>query len=146
MISAVSLWPHLQDRRRIDGKVRCCRSPRDTELAGCPVRVTITIIFVTHAVVAILDGQDVSSPVGLNMGGEKVNLTYLPLPIVRDRGALPPPLRFVVAPHLQDGSCHLHARFRRGEDENLPMQVSRPVHSFLVAILIPQANSLAIAG
>ena len=121
MISAVSLWPHLQDRRQIDGMARFCDIPTDTEMAGCPMRVTIAIIVGTHVVVAVLDGQDVSSPVGLNMGREKVNLTDSPLPIVRDRGALPPPLRFVVAPHLQDGSCHLHARFRRGEDENLPM-------------------------
>jgi hypothetical protein len=64
------------------------------------MRVAVLIIIMPQVVVAILDGQDVGSPVGFNMGREKVNLTDSPFPIVRDRGALPPPLRFVVAPHL----------------------------------------------
>ena len=136
MVSVLSLWQYLQDRRQIDRRARSCGSPRDTETAGCPMRVTIAVIIGTHVVVAVLDGQDVGSPVGLDVAREKINWLWRPLFIIRDRGALPPPLRFVVAPHLQDDSCHLHARFRRGEGENMPMQVSRPVQSFLVVILI----------
>ena len=107
IVNAPLLWIRLQDKRQVDVVASLCDIPTDTDTAGCPVRVTIAIIG-THVVVAVLDGQDVSSPVGLDVGGEKFNLTDTPLPIVRDRGALPPPLRFVVAPHLQDGLCHLH--------------------------------------
>ena len=146
MVKALFLWPHLPERRQIDRKARSCGSPRDTETAGCPLGVTIIMVIVTHVVVAVLDGQDIGSTVGPDMVGVKVESgDARPLPIIRDRGALPPPLRFVVAPHLQDGSCHPHARSRRREGESLPMQVSRPVQSFVVVIFIPQTNSRAIA-
>jgi hypothetical protein len=112
----LSLWLSLQDKRQVDGVARCvCDIPIYTETPGCPMRVTIFIIIGTHVVVAVLDGQDVGSTTGLDMGGEKINLTDIPLAIVRDRGALPPPLRFVVAPHLQEGSCHPHTCSRGGE-------------------------------
>jgi hypothetical protein len=87
---------HLEDKRQVDVIASAWDSPGDTETAGCTLRVVIT----GNAIVAVLDGQDIDSTVGSDQFGEKVNLIDGPLPIVRDRGAPPPPLRFVIAPHL----------------------------------------------
>ena len=119
-------------------------SPGDTETAGCPLRVVVA----RNVIVAVLDGQDVGSTVGSDQVGEKINLADVSLLIIRDRVALPPPFRFVVAPHFQRGLCHQHAFFRRGEGKSTPMQVSSPASSFLVAIPVAQADgsAFAIAG
>jgi hypothetical protein len=111
-------------------------------MAGCPLWVVIR----RNVVVAILDSQDVGSAVRPDMAGEKVYLADVSLLIIRDRDALPPPFRFVVTPHLQDGLRHPHTCFRRGEGESAPMQVSRPARGFLIAITIAQANGAAIIG
>ena len=106
IVNALFLWLHLQDKRQVDVIPKFAwGSPGDTETAGCPLRVTIGR---ANVVVAVLDAQDIGSTVGFDMAGEKINLTDISLLIIRDRGALPPPFRFVVAPHLQDGLCHLH--------------------------------------
>ena len=115
MVNALLLWLHLQDKRQVDVMASFCDIPIDTDTPGCPMRVTIIVVIGTHVVVAVLDGQDIGSTVGLDVGGEKIDLAETPLSIVRDRGALPPPLRFVVAPHFQSGSYHLPACSRRGE-------------------------------
>ena len=138
-----ALWMRLQDKRQVDVMAEFAwESPGDTETIGRPLRVVIE----RNVIVAVLDGQDVGSTIGFDVAGEKINRADISLLIIRDRGALPPPFRFVVAPHLQDGLCHPHARFRRGEGESAPKQVSRPAPSFLVAALIAQANGSAIAG
>ena len=97
---------HLEDKRQVDVMAKFAwESPGDTETTGYPLRVTIRR---TNVVVAVLDAQDIGSTIGLYMTGEKTDLTDMSLLIVRDRGALPPPFRFVVAPHVQDGLRHLH--------------------------------------
>jgi hypothetical protein len=111
-------------------------------MAGCSLWVVVR----RNVVVAVLDGQDVGSTVRPDMAGKKVYLADVSLLIIRDRDALPPPFRFVVTPHLQDGSRHPHTCFRGGEGESAPMQVSRPAPGFLIAITVAQANGTAIAG
>ena len=139
----LSLWMRLQDKRQVDVMAELAwESPGDTELASCSLRVVIE----RNVIVAVLDGQDVGSTVGFDVAGEKICRTDISLLIIRNRCALPPPFRFVVAPHLQDGLCHPPARFRRGEGKSAPMQVSYPAPSFLVAALVAQANGVAIAG
>ena len=115
MVKVLFLWLRLQDKGQVDMMAGFCDIPTDTETPGCPVRVTVAIIIGAHVVVAVLDGQDIGPAVGLDVTGEKTYWIWMPLFIIRDRGALPPPLRFVVAPHFQSGSCHLHACSRRGE-------------------------------
>jgi len=123
-------------------------SPGNTEIAGCTLRVVIA----RNAIVAVLESQDIDSTIGPNQVGEKINLTYIPFLIIRDRGAPPPPLCFVIAPHLQDSLGHLHTRMGRGEREPTPIQVSYLAPRFLVAVetraLILQTNgpAFAIAG
>ena len=107
IINVLFLWMTLQDNRQVDAIVEIpWESPGDTETTGCSLRV---VIGSTNVVVAVLDAQDIGSTVGFDMAGEKINVADVSLLIVRDRGALPPPFRFVVAPHLQDGLYHLHA-------------------------------------
>ena len=106
IVNALFLWMHLQDNRQVDVIADFAWvSPGDTETTGCSLRVTIRR---ANVVVAVLDAQDIGTTIGFDMAGEKINLTDISLLIIRDRGALPPPFRFVVAPHLQDGLCHLH--------------------------------------
>jgi hypothetical protein len=135
----------LQDKRQVDLIVKCAgESPGDTEIASCTLRIVIA----RNAIVAVLKGQDVDPTFGSNQVGEKINRPDIPFLIIRDRGAPPPPLCLVIAPHLQDGPRHLHIRIGRGECELAPIQVSCLAPRFLVAILIPQTNgpAFAIAG
>jgi len=135
------LWMPLQDKRQVDLIARYARdSPGDTEITGCSLRVVVR-----SAIVAVLDGQDIGSTVGADMAGEKINLTDVRFPIMRDRVTLPPPLRFVIAPHLQDSLGHLHIWMGRGERELAPIQVSCPALRFLAAVLIQQTKGSAIA-
>lgn len=134
--NALFLWMHLQDKRQVDGVARFSDIPTDAETAGCPMRVAISVIIGTHAVVAVLHGQVVGSTVGCDIVGEKGNGLLIPLPTIRDRDALPPPFGFVVAPHLHEGCCHLHACCRRREDDSTPVQVSCPIQGFHVAVFV----------
>jgi len=96
VVNALFLWMRPQDKRQVDVMAELAwESPGDTEMAGCPLRVVER-----SAIVAVLDGKDIDSTMGLDKAGEKINLTDVPFPIIRDRNAPPPPLRFVVAPHL----------------------------------------------
>jgi len=95
VVKDLGLWIPLQDKRQVDLIARAWDSPGDTETAGCPLRVVVG-----NAIIAVLDGQDIGSTIASNMAGEKINPTDVPLLIIRDRGALPPPLRFVITPHL----------------------------------------------
>jgi len=134
----------LQDKRQVNPIRFAWESPGDTETASC----TLGVVIERNAIVAVLNGQDIDSTIGSDQVGEKINLTDIPFPIIRDRDAAPPPLRFVIAPHLQDGLGRLHIRIGRGERELTPIQVSYPSPRFLVAILIPQTDgpTFAIAG
>jgi len=86
-----------QDKRQVDLTRSTWESPGDTEIAGCTLRVTA---IGTNAIVAVLNGQDIDSTIGSDQAGEKIDLTNIPFLIVPDRSAPPPPLRFVIAPHL----------------------------------------------
>jgi hypothetical protein len=142
VVNDLILWIPLQDKRQVDLIARFAGdSPGDTETAGCPLRVVVR-----STIVAVLDGQDIDSTMGLDKAGEKISLTDVPFPIIRYRGALPPPLRFVITPHLQDGLDHLHTWMGRGERELMPIQVSCPALRLLVTILILQTYGPAIAG
>ena len=135
----------LQDKRQIDPMARWnWDSPSNTERASRTLRVVIA----GNVIVAVLEGQDIYSTVRFYQVGVKIDPTDIPFLIVRDRGAPPPPLRLVIAPHLQDSLGHLHTRIGRRKREPAPIQMSYPTPRFRVAILIPQTNgpALTIAG
>lgn len=92
-------------------------SPGDLEIAGCTLRVVIA----RNAIIAILEGQDIGSTFGSDQAREEINLTDVPFLVVHDGGALPPPLCFVVAPHLQVGFTYLHTHEGRVEHEFTPI-------------------------
>ncbi len=63
---------------------RFCGNPRDAELAGCPMRVTVLSVIGTHAVIAVLHGQVVDPTVGLDMAGEEFNWVWMAFSAIRD--------------------------------------------------------------
>jgi hypothetical protein len=60
-LSTASLWM-LQDKRQVDRSR--WESPSDTEIASCPLGVTIGRR--ANAIVAVLDGQHIGSTVGVD--------------------------------------------------------------------------------